>query len=113
MYLESWQVFLGGCVIGTLIAFIVLTIIVLNAINRIGIRGIHVQMPSGNNPPEEPESNDDSDLVAKLSFILLNRGWITDDDMEFMMNHITYDEWKESIEHEIAEMEKHNTDGTD
>jgi hypothetical protein len=106
MYVEPWQVFLGGCVIGTLISLIVLTILIVNTIHKIGIKSIPFHTLEDQFDNEE-DSND-TDLLVKLSFILLNRGCISDDDVDFMMDHITFEEWKKLVEAEIDEMEKNN-----
>lgn len=113
MYLEPWQVFLGGCVIGTLISFIVLTLLVMNLINKIGVKGIHIQQIVDSSADEEEKNSSELDILTKLSFILLNRGCISDDDVEFMMDHITFEEWKKLVEAEIAEMGKHDNNESD
>ena len=95
MYLEPWQVFLGGCVIGTLISFIVLTALIFNLIERIGIRGIRIQ----ENPKPE------SDLISKLCFILMAKGYIDDVDNDFMLDKTTFNDWKEHVEKQLAESE--------
>lgn len=106
MYVEPWQVFLGGCVIGTLISFIVLTVLIINTIHKIGIKSIPFHTLE--DQFDDEENSNDTDLLAKLSFILLNRGCISDDDVDFMMDHITFEEWKKLVEAEIDEMEKNN-----
>lgn len=110
MYLESWQVFLGGCVIGTLISFIVLTTIIINVIGKIGIKGIKfhniTEVDEDYEEDEDDESTEEIDLLAKLSFILLNRGCISQEDVEFMMDHITFEEWKHFIEKEIGKLKE-------
>lgn len=113
MYLEPWQVFLGGCVIGTLISFIVLTLLAMNLINKIGVKGIHIQQIMDSSADEEEENSSELDILTKLSFILLNRGCISDDDVEFMMDHITFEEWKKLVETETAEMRKHDDNESD
>jgi len=115
MYLESWQVFLGGCVVGTLISLIVLFVFVVNMLNRFGVKAIQIHDVSENADTGDEEVEDvgfdeEADLLAKLSFILSTRGYLTDDDMKFMMDQITFDEWKEVITAEIDEMESNQDD---
>ena len=116
MYLAPWQVFLGGCVIGTLISFIVLTVLIINTIGKFGIKGVRFQdisEISGDDKEEEElrtDSKNEVDLLAKLSFILLNRNCITQDDVDFMMENITFEEWKHLIEKEINTAKGHNKD---
>ena len=118
MYLEPWQIFLGGCVVGTLISRIVLFILIVNTLKKLGVNGIHIhdisELPkfdTGNDA--EGEDDPEPDLLAKLSFILLNRGCITDDDMDFMTETITFDEWKKRVESELEESERNNVDDAD
>lgn len=116
MYLEPWQVFLGGCVIGTLISFIVLTVLIINTIGKFGIKGVKFQdiseLPNKEEDEEElpTESKNEVDLLAKLSFILLNRNCITQDDVDFMLENITFEEWKHLIEKELNTAKEHNKD---
>ena len=107
MYLEPWQIFLGGCVIGTLISLITLSVLIVNFIGKIGLKGIQIQHHQASAPPD---TSDETDLVAKLSYILLTRGFLSDSDIEFMGDHISYDEWKKLLEQEIDEMESSDKD---
>lgn len=111
MVLEPWQVFLGGCLIGALISFIVLTALIVNTIGRIGIKGIHLQNLNNDDFEEDTdEEQSEADLLARLSFILLSRGLITDDDIDFMKDNISFDEWKHKIDKEIDNMKESNKD---
>lgn len=103
MYLEPWQVFLGGCVIGTLISFIVLTVLIINVIGRIGIKGIKFSDISGSDM-------NDTDLVAKLSFILLARGVVTQDDLDFMTEKISFREWKDTVDITVEDIDDDKDD---
>lgn len=106
MYLAPWQIFLVGCIVGIFISLIVLITLIMRNIGNI--------MVSKSPMPEDKESTADNssadksvtDLIAKLSFILLNRGCISQSDVDFMMEHISFEEWKQSIEDEISELEQ-------
>lgn len=102
MYIAPWQVFAGGCVIGTLISFIVLSTIIVRMIGRIGF------MKLQNDTQPQSRSND---LVSKLVFILLTKGFLSDADNYFMLDKMSFTEWKESIEKEFVDLEREEPDG--
>lgn len=111
MYFEPWQVFLVGCIVGTLISFIILSIIVINTIGRIGFRGIHIQYPQTQAQAEQKEPKDkENDINAKLSYILFTRGFITQSDIDFMLDKITFDEWEEALSTEIDDLKSSKKD---
>jgi len=101
MYLEPWQVFLGGCVIGTLISFIVLTAFLIKMIGQIGVKGIRISDSDLKSKYEDVEQ----DLVAKLCFILLAKGYLDEMDNDFMLDKVAFNSWKEHIEEQLAELE--------
>ena len=106
MYLAPWQIFLYGCLVGILIILIVLSAIVVRSFRKMGVRGIGVIQHREPEPtPPEPKNTSDSDLFAKLSYILLNRGCISENDVDFLMDHISYEQWKKLTDAEIAEYE--------
>ena len=43
MYLAPWQIFLGGCICGSLITFIILVLIVIRLATHAGVRIEHTQ----------------------------------------------------------------------
>ena len=109
MYFEPWQVFLVGCIVGTLISFIVLTLIIINTIGRIGIKGIHFHEVS-NNPNiedliENSEDQDDVDLLARLSFVLSHHGLMSQNDIDFVSGNISIDDWKKIADEEFGDDE--------
>lgn len=95
MYLAPWQVFAGGCVVGTLIALIVLTTIVIRIIGKLGIGGVRISSS------EDSEHRDSVDLTAKLSYILLQRDLISDKDIEFISGKIDAEAWREALDKEM------------
>jgi len=101
MYLEPWQVFLGGCVIGTLISFIVLTSIIIRLLGKIGLNGIRFE-DSSNKNREDVEN----DLVAKICFILLAKGYFDEIDNDFMLDKVPFNLWKEHVEEELDALEE-------
>lgn len=103
MYLEPWQVFLGGCVIGTLISFIVLTAFLIKMIGQIGIKGIRIS-------EQEDKDKVETDLISKLCFILLAKGYLDDIDNDFMLDRVAFNLWKEHVEEELAELEEEDKD---
>ncbi len=105
MYLAPWQVFAGGCVVGTLIALIVLTTIVIRIISKLGIGGIRISSS------EDSEHHDSVDLTAKLSYILLQRDLISDKDIEFISGKIDAEAWREALDKEMEAEE--NTEKED
>lgn len=102
MYIAPWQVFAGGCVIGTLISFIVLSTIIFRAIGKIGF----IKMQN-----EVQRQSNSSDIVSKLIFILLTKGFLSDADNYFMLDKMSFTEWKESTEKEFADLEREEPDG--
>lgn len=85
MYLQSWQIFLLGCVIGGFISFLVLSIAVVRFLERIGMN---------------PKSKDEKtiDLIARLNYVLLAKKIINDTDIQFLLEKISYDDWKQANE---------------
>lgn len=102
MYIAPWQVFAGGCVIGTLISFIVLATIIFRAIGKIGF----IKMQN-----DVQRQSNSSDTLSKLVFILLTKGFLSDADNYFMLDKISFKEWKESIEKEFADLEREEPNG--
>lgn len=102
MYFEPWQVFLVGCIVGTLISFIVLTIIIINTIGRVGLRSITVHHPS--------IDDDEDDINAKLSYVLFTKGFISQADIDFMLEKISFEDWQKALTDEIKDEEKDNED---
>lgn len=109
MYFESWQVFLVGCIVGTLISFIILTLIIINTIGRIGIKGVHFNNLSSepnivdfNNVPGD---QDDVDLLARLSFVLSHHGLISQNDIDFISGNISIEIWKKVADEEFGDDE--------
>ena len=109
MYFEPWQVFLVGCIVGTLISFIILTLIIINTIGRIGIKGIHFHNLSSepnivdlNNVPGD---QDDVDLLARLSFVLSHHGLMSQNDIDFVSGNISIEDWKNIADAEFGDDE--------
>ena len=108
MYLAPWQIFLVGCIVGIFISLIVLITLIMRNIGNIRVSKSLMPEDEESTTANSPEDKSVTDLIAKLSFILLNRGCISQDDIDFMMEHITFEEWKKAIEDEIDELEKHD-----
>jgi len=91
MYLQPWQVFALGCVIGTLISFILLSVIILRIVNNAGVRQIQFQQ-------QQSQHNPGVDLISKLCFILLARKVIDEVDNDFMLDKVAFNTWKTHID---------------
>lgn len=113
MYFEPWQVFLVGCIVGTLISFIVLSIIIVNTIGRIGFRGITIQPPQAQTPPQNEPQKDETDVNAKLSYILFTRGYISQADIDFMLDKINFEAWQKSLNEEIEDLKNKEDNDVD
>lgn len=92
MYLQPWQVFALGCVIGTLISFIILSTIILRIVGRAGVRQMQTQQAS------QPQHDLGLDLISKLCFILLARKVIDEVDNDFMLDKVAFNDWKNHID---------------
>lgn len=101
MYLEPWQVFLGGCVIGTLISFVVLTAIIVNVLGKIGFNGIRIEENS-----KKSEVDVEHDLISKICFILLAKGYFDEVDNDFMLDRVSFNLWKNHVEEQLEEQEQ-------
>lgn len=95
MYLAPWQVLLLGCIIGTLISFIVLTLILVQILGRIGIKGLQT----------DRSHKVEVDLIGKICLILLAKGYFDEMDNNFMLDKVSFNDWKEHVEEELAELE--------
>ena len=100
MYLQPWQVFAMGCVIGTFIAIVVLSTIIVRIIGRAGVHFIEYQQP------QPPQRDPGVDLISKLCFILLARQLIDEVDNDFMLDKVAFNDWKNHIDDIIANKEK-------
>lgn len=109
MYIESWQIFLVGCVIGTLISFIVLSAFIIRTIGRIGFRGIKFEEENKQSKKESIE-NINAELISKLCFILMAKGYLDEVDNEFMTDKIDFNDWKSHVEELIAEEDNNDSD---
>lgn len=96
MYLQPWQVFALGCVIGTLISFILLSTIILRIVGKAGVRQMQIQ---------QPQRDPGVDLISKLCFILLARKLIDEVDNDFMLDRIDFNSWKNHIDELIYNKE--------
>lgn len=109
MYFEPWQVFLVGCIVGTLISFIILTLIIINTIGRIGIKGVHFHNLSDEPAPDDfnnaPDDQDNVDLLARLSFVLSHHGLISQNDIDFISENISMETWKNIADEEFGDDE--------
>ena len=54
-----------------------------------------------------------SDLVAKLCFILLAKGYLDEIDNDFMLDKTTFNDWKEHVEESLSEDEEQHTQEDD
>lgn len=91
MYLQSWQIFALGCIVGIVISYILLCIMA----SRSNIQPRIVQAPS--------KSDKAVDLIAKLNYILLLKNVLTPEDTQFMLDNLTYEDWKKSFSTENNE----------
>lgn len=85
MYLQSWQIFALGCIVGIVISYIMLCIMA----SRSTIQPRIVQAPNN--------SDKAVDLIAKLNYILLLKNILTPEDTQFMLDNMTYEDWKKSF----------------
>lgn len=99
MYLQPWQVFAVGCAIGVLIALIVLYILTLRVIGSAGARAMY------QTPAPQPKQNPEVDLISKLCFILLARKLIDEVDNDFLIDKVSFDDWRLHLESIINDKE--------
>lgn len=60
---------------------------------------------------EVQRQSNSSDIVSKLIFILLTKGFLSDADNYFMLDKMSFTEWKESIDREFADLEREEPNG--
>ena len=96
MYLQPWQIFLLGCIVGIVISYVLLCIMAA----RSNIQPRIMQKPNN--------SDKAVDLIAKLNYILLLKNVLTPEDMQFMLDNMTYEDWKKSFSNEPQEAKDEN-----
>ena len=83
MYLQSWQIFILGCLLGIVISFIVIVVMIFRNI--------------GFNDKLSNKDNKMLDLIAKLDYVLIARKLITQADTDFILDKITFSEWRKTL----------------
>lgn len=103
MYIAPWQVFLMGCIIGTLISLIVITCILAQLLGKFGIKSVQ----------SDTAKTIEADLIGKMCFILLAKGYLDEVDNDFMVDRVSFSEWKDHVEKELDKPELEENEDED